>query len=199
VKREMNVEPVTVDPKVSLAEMVLMAFQASLARWDNQELLVRKVKKVSLDSADLTVHRENLVAMVLLDDPEERENPERSRSTVSREKKVNLDLLDQLVFQESTDNKEEMAFPVKTASKERPVPSDALVPTAFPDCRENPAVEVNLDVPEKTSQESLANKENVVNLVMLEYPDTQDDQVKRENRPRNTLLLEKKENKVYLD
>lgn len=187
------------DPKVSLAEMVLMAFQASLARWDNQELLVRKVKRVSLDSADLTVHRENLVAMVLLDDPEERENPERSRSTVSRENKVNLDLLDQLVFQESTDNKEETAFPVKTVSKERPVPSGALVPTAFPDCRENPAVEVNLDVTEKTSQESLANKENVVNLVMLEYLDTQDDQVKRENRQRNTLLLEKRENKVYLD
>lgn len=72
----------------------------------------------------------------------------------------------------------ETAFPVKTASKERPVPSGALVPTAFPDCRENPVVEVNLDVTEKTSQESLANKENVVNLVMLEYLDTQDDQVR---------------------
>jgi len=199
VKREMNVDFVIVDRKVSLEETVWMVFLVCLVRWDNQELLVKKVKRVLLDLLDSTAHRENLVETDLLEDQEERENLEKLRSLVSRESKVKLDLMDQSVFQESTDNQEETADQVTTVLKEKPVLLDFQELMVLQDYRENPVDEVNLAVMAKIFQENRVNKENVVNLVMLVYLDTQDDQVKRENQQRNTPLLERKENEVYLD
>jgi hypothetical protein len=199
VKREMNVDFVRVDQKVNLEEMVWMVFLVCLVRWDNQELLVKKVKRVLLDSLDSTAHRESLVGTDLLEDQEERENLEKSRSLVSRERKVKPDLMDQSVFQESTDNQEETADQVTTVLKEKPVLLDFQELMVLLDYKESPVDEVNLAVMAKIFQENRVNKESVVNLVMLVYLDTQDDQVKRENQQRNTLLPERKENEVYLD